>query len=259
MKRVLQQGFSLIELMIAIVLGCILLLGVMQVLISTSTLGTTSSNLSVNQDTARSVLSLLGGESQRAGYKGCGPGGMITSEESTDWKNTAPILPVFADGFGIRFAYGMDRSLAGTSGKKLKDGTTQIQDCLGKDLYYRGYSYVNCVVGGKSGICINGYSTPSTKLVDNEFIEGANIDEMVFTVPKDDGKFKEISVKSTSSNEFQNLSDTKVQDVLDAKLVTFFITITTTEPRPTGATGQSMTTIKRTYSASYPLKNNEGH
>lgn len=273
MKKVLQQGFSFVELMIATLLGVILLLGVMQVLISSSTLGTTSNNLSVNQDSARTVLELLGGEAQRAGYKGCGPGGVLTNSTDNNWQLTAPIMPIFSNGFiGIRFTYGLDEGVAGTTQTKLVDESTNlpITDCVGKELYYRSYSYSNCTdENGKEGLCIRGYSKPegltaNGDLVSNEFIEGVSIDRVEFNVKMDDDKFKEVSLNKEgykldelppptyAKTDFSSESSIGVTDLSSVSLVTFYISVKTVEPN---AAASSDNRIERRYSASYPLKN----
>lgn len=268
MKKVLQQGFSFVELMIAILLGVILLLGVMQVLISSSTLGTTSNNLSVNQDTARTVLGLLGGEAQRAGYRGCGPGGKLDNQTENDWSVTAPIMPIFSGRsfIGIRFTYGMDEGVVGTTKVKLNDGSKDITDCLGKKLYYRSYVYANCTNDkSKQGLCIRGYSKPDEStadgdLVANEFIEGVTLESVVFNVKKEDDKFRGITLSASGSSDYQ--SDDFSTDAMNgsvdisySNLITFHIIVKTNEPRASKASIDSKNVIKRDYFASYPLKN----
>ncbi len=268
MKKVLQQGFSFVELMIAMLLGVILLLGVMQVLISSSTLGTASNNLSVNQDTARTVLGLLGGEAQRSGYKGCGPGGAIENNLNNGWSKTAPIMPIFSNGsfIGIRFTYGMDEGIAGTTQAKLYNGTKYLTDCLGKELYYRSYVYVNCTNDkGKQGLCIRGYSKPAEStadgdLVANEFIEGVTLQDVVFNVKKSDDKFKGFTLKANGSSDYSDdafSTDLKSGsvDISYSNLITFHIAVKTNEPRASGASIDSRNVIERDYFASYPLKN----
>lgn len=271
MKKKLQQGFSFVELMIALLLGVILLLGVMQVLISSSVLGTTSNNLSVNQDTARTVLGLLGGEAQRAGYKGCGPGGAIENNRNNGWTVTAPIMPIFSGStkfIGIRFTYGMDEGIAGNSQAVLRTGTKDLTDCLGKKLYYRSYSYVNCTGdNGKEGLCIRGYSKPDAStangdLVANEFIEGVTLKKVVFNVKKENDKFKEFTLSADASEpptyqeaDFSTDATSGSIDISYSNLITFDIAVETNETRASSASVDSNNMIKRDYSASYPLKN----
>ncbi|MBX9754254.1 MAG: prepilin-type N-terminal cleavage/methylation domain-containing protein [Pseudomonadaceae bacterium] len=77
MKRVYSQinthqsGFSLIEIMIALVIGLIMILGVTEIFLTASRSGVTSSDLARVQESGRIALELVSKEVRRAGYKGC--------------------------------------------------------------------------------------------------------------------------------------------------------------------------------------------
>jgi prepilin-type N-terminal cleavage/methylation domain-containing protein len=67
-----QAGFSLVEVMVAMVIGLVMLLGVTQIFLTASRSGVTSSDLSRVQESGRIALELISKELRRAGYKGCG-------------------------------------------------------------------------------------------------------------------------------------------------------------------------------------------
>ncbi len=62
-----QQGFSLIELMITLVLSLLITYGIAQVLISSNQTSSTSDGISQSQETARFVMSYLGGQIRESG------------------------------------------------------------------------------------------------------------------------------------------------------------------------------------------------
>ena len=66
-----QAGFSLVEIMVALVIGIILILGVTEIFLTGSQSGVTSSDLARVQESGRIALELVSKEVRRAGYKGC--------------------------------------------------------------------------------------------------------------------------------------------------------------------------------------------
>lgn len=281
MKRFFQQGFSLIELMIAVLLGCILLLGVTQLMISASTLGNTSNNLFDNQDTGTSILDAIGGEAQRAGYLGCDKGGMLEFTDSKYKalvKNKYPITPLIKDGkVGIQFRYGVDKNLAtpklgsveGDPGAELAS-----KDCLDRDLYYREVTYKNCTDdNGVTGLCFYSVSIPndwatkdygkagasgnSQELLANGMIPNASLEKIVLTIPADDTgtKFKNITIGTEAGADYTSgeLSTAQLDDIAKAKLATFYLKILSVEPK--GDSDKSMTKVERSYSGSYEFRN----
>lgn len=67
-----QAGFSLVEIMVALTIGIVLLLGVTQIFLTASRSGVTNSDLARVQESGRIALELISKELRRAGYKGCG-------------------------------------------------------------------------------------------------------------------------------------------------------------------------------------------
>jgi len=66
-----QAGFSLVEIMVALVIGIMMLLGVSEIFLTGSRSGVTSSDLARVQESGRIALELVSKEVRRAGYKGC--------------------------------------------------------------------------------------------------------------------------------------------------------------------------------------------
>lgn len=66
-----QRGLSLIELMIAIFLSSLLMLGVIQLFTNTSASDRTNSDLARVQESGRVALELITREVRRVGYQGC--------------------------------------------------------------------------------------------------------------------------------------------------------------------------------------------
>ncbi|WP_341303804.1 prepilin-type N-terminal cleavage/methylation domain-containing protein [Pseudomonas sp. TMP25] len=74
-----QRGLSLIELMVTLVLSSLLLLGVLQLFISTNATDRTSTELARVQETGRVAIELIAREARRVGYQGC-VGATVTTE-----------------------------------------------------------------------------------------------------------------------------------------------------------------------------------
>lgn len=66
-----SKGFSIVELMVAILIGLIILAGVIQVVISSKTTFLGQEEMSFIQENARYAVDLLGKDIQSAGYWGC--------------------------------------------------------------------------------------------------------------------------------------------------------------------------------------------
>lgn len=258
MKGLLQKrqiGFSLIELMIALLLGAILLLGVTQVMISSSSLGTTTNNLSVNQDRAKTVLDLLGSEAGRAGYNGCdGSDGELSSNDKTDAlkKRFYAVVPLKESGnMGVMFAYGIDATL------DQSDAATKLSstDCFGRELRYRNMIYQN----EGDNLRIQGRSNAKAAadafdLVD-DIIEDVQLDKVVLTLVDANGKFKEVTISTgNDSDAYDDTQNSDIEKLKSAKLITFYITVKTTAGTE-AKKHEAITAIERSYSATYRLRN----
>jgi len=98
MKKFLQ-GFSLVELMIAITLGLVLLLGVTQVFLSSKTVYNSQSTMSRVQETGRLAVDFLARDVRMAGYMGCSS--RASTEKITNTLNNASAYK-YNFGEGIR-------------------------------------------------------------------------------------------------------------------------------------------------------------
>ena len=74
-----QTGLSLIELMIAMVVGLILLAGVLSVYISSRQGYSTNNAVAAVQENGRFALDFIRDAARQAGYMGCGTSGQVTS------------------------------------------------------------------------------------------------------------------------------------------------------------------------------------
>jgi type IV pilus assembly protein PilW len=70
-KRIRQQGFGLVEVMVAITLGLLLTAAVLQLFVSNNTTYRTTNSVGVVQDNARFAQDLLSKELRMTGYRGC--------------------------------------------------------------------------------------------------------------------------------------------------------------------------------------------
>ncbi|WP_187409364.1 PilW family protein [Saccharophagus sp. K07] len=66
-----DEGFSIVELMVAILIGLIILAGVIQVVVTSKTTFLGQEEMSFIQENARYAMDVLGKDIQGAGYKGC--------------------------------------------------------------------------------------------------------------------------------------------------------------------------------------------
>src|SRR5690606_4166664 len=85
-----QQGLSLIELMIAIALGLVLMLGVIQMFLSSREVFSTQQAMSRIQETGRLSIEFMANDIRMAGYAGC-------ADRNTLFENDLPENNVFND------------------------------------------------------------------------------------------------------------------------------------------------------------------
>lgn len=86
-----QQGLSLIELMIALVIGLILTAGTIQIFLSTKATYRLETALSRMQETGRFIVDVMAKEIRMAGFNGCASRGTITPNVIAN--NPPPIIP----------------------------------------------------------------------------------------------------------------------------------------------------------------------
>ena len=74
-----QQGFSIIEIMIALVIGMVLLGGAVSIFISNNSVYRLESELSRMQESGRFLIDIMSKEIRMAGFSGCSSRGTVTT------------------------------------------------------------------------------------------------------------------------------------------------------------------------------------
>lgn len=123
MSLIKQRGLSLIELMIALVLAALLLLGVLQIFDSNRATMQTQTAFARLQESGRFAMDLLAKEIRIADYWGCAPdaGSIRNHLDTSDPDYSSDVL----DGLGTNGVLGTDNVSAGTmiGGVEVKAGT----------------------------------------------------------------------------------------------------------------------------------------
>ena len=130
-----QQGFSLIELMVAMVIGMLLTAGAIQLFISNKATYKVETALSRLQETGRFIVDTMAREIRMAGFNGCSSRGNITP-------NIIANDPPPYDGSNSNAVLGYDGQGSSTwtpslttymSGRSVRDGTDVINIQRGDD------------------------------------------------------------------------------------------------------------------------------
>src|SRR5690606_24955146 len=77
-----QKGISLIELMVALIISTLLILGVIQLFLNTSNSDRVNNALARVQENGRIALELIGADARRAGFQGCIASRVVTEIEN---------------------------------------------------------------------------------------------------------------------------------------------------------------------------------
>lgn len=148
-----QYGLSLIELMIAVLISCLLILGVTQMFGNTSQTDRTSSAIARVQESGRVALEVIGEDARRAGYQGCSSAANTTVVGSY----TFPAQAISASSNSVTFRFAtLENTGTAFSTKKACDGTA---------LYLKSVTYAQCANG--TSLCQG-----STAILDNAVISG---------------------------------------------------------------------------------------
>ncbi len=139
-----QRGFSLIEIMVAILISTILLLGVLELFGKTFRTDRTHTELARVQETGRIAMELISREVRRAGYQGCVSAFISTTANGITYPNQA-IQPVDPATNRITFNYARDTGA----------GSFPNNDCDGNDLHPFQITFWNC----GADLCINSTDT----------------------------------------------------------------------------------------------------
>jgi len=123
MMKKQQEGFSLIELMIAMVIGLIILLGLVSLFTSSSALNRAQTGMSVLQENGRYAISRLKTDIESAGRRHCSSVAMPTSS-TTNWDQGYE-MSVWSVDSNVNFTNGLpnssDINLDGTDADQLGD------------------------------------------------------------------------------------------------------------------------------------------
>lgn len=161
-----QKGISLIELMVALIISTLLILGVLQLFLNTSNSDRVNNALARVQENGRIALELIGADARRAGFQGC-----IASRVVTEIENgiKLPDHAVSRGNNAVTFRYAVLDSSAGPA--LPDDGDTLARSCTGtaQTYYLRTAAYTNC--GGN--LCLNG----------SAILNGAQITGMSYAIP----------------------------------------------------------------------------
>ncbi|MBD9676890.1 prepilin-type N-terminal cleavage/methylation domain-containing protein [Pseudomonas sp. PDM18] len=147
-----QQGFSLIELMVAIVLASLLILGVTQLYSNSAATDRTNSALARVQESGRTVLELIRQDTWRAGFEGCINPLTLTKVGNVTFPDDTVIAQTNPLGVTLRYA---SRDNTGTSFPQ--------KDCDNSQLYLHEVTYANCS-GNQAGICVTSNGGAATQL-----------------------------------------------------------------------------------------------
>lgn len=210
-----QRGLSLIELMIAILISSLLLIGVLDLFINTNSADRSNTALNRTQESGRLLLSIIGTDVLRAGYQGCSAAS--TTVKAGAYTFPADALGAAATSVTLRYATPSDTGTLFDNNKS----------CANDDLYLYTATYSNCPLNGIQRICKRSNGGNNDPIVDN-----ARIVSIEFAVPSA-GKLNWPESASISAAD-------------QAKVVALRLTLEVSEPREA---------ITRSYSSTYQLRN----
>lgn len=126
MKKQLT-GFTLVELMVAMVLGLLVLGGALTVFLANQTTGRANQALAEIQNTARMAHLLMAHDIRNAGFTGCGNSPRVANVVSID-NATNPIWANWRDGQGIR---GLPAPVGAINGRNANVGSEALRVLYG--------------------------------------------------------------------------------------------------------------------------------
>ncbi len=189
MKR--QRGLSLVELMVAILISSLLLLGVLQLFSNSTESDRTANALALVQDSGRVAIEIIGADARRAGYQGCSS----IANETTVGTLTFPKDALAAAENSVTFRYATaDDTGTLFGGNKACDGTT---------LYLKAVTYSQC--DNSTSLCMKLNSGSADPILDNTVIE-----DIFFGVPTDN-MTKWIESADVSADELANARTVRIR------------------------------------------------
>lgn len=146
-----QKGLSLIELMVAILVSMILLLGVVELFLNTFRTDRTHTELSRVQESGRVAMELVTREVRRAGYQGCIGASVKTKAGSINYPDDAISAPA-VNSFTLNYA------------RETGPGSFPNRDCDNGILHPFQITFSNC----GADLCINSTDTGANQTLTND-------------------------------------------------------------------------------------------
>jgi len=202
-----QQGLSMIELMVALLLSTLLLLGVLQLYSNSSHSNTVSSALARVQDSGRVVLDMMATDARRAGYQGCVmPSNVVTLSNGTKFPRDA-VTTVANNNTRVTFNY----AITGNTSVAMP-GTNR--SCTNQALYLYSVTYSNCANG--TSICMNSSTSGGNQTI----VDGAQITDIRLgfeadgkTVWKHAGEISTAQIQTANRMQVSMTASDATQDV----------------------------------------------
>jgi len=237
-----QTGLSLIELMVALLISSILLLGVLQLFGSSSQTSRSANALARLQENGRLAMDLIAHEARRTGFNGCD-----AELDSIDEFETNP---------GGKITHYPDESLKGSTDKSLtfryygsSDGIKSNQ-CKKADLKNEK-NYIQFINDGKNLRVISTATGAGGQILLNH----ANIEEIYYIQPCESTSEEKTcsylasKIPPSSSGEISFASVQKIQVKLE------LCADTLSEQSDNYCSDDSSTAIRRTFSSLIELRN----
>lgn len=158
-----QDGFTLIELMIAMLLGLLIIGGVIAVFLSNKQTYATHNAISQVQDSSRNTFELLSRDIRETGLTGCGNPGRI-----------ANVLNIGPNGTGTKTWYAdMANAIRGYDGSTADPAVafstaTTSPTSADTGLRVSNTSSIQLVGGDGTGLTVNSHDTTTSKITVNE-------------------------------------------------------------------------------------------
>lgn len=147
-----QQGLSLVELMVAILLASLLILGVTQLYSNSAATDRSNSALARVQESGRTVLELIRQDAWRAGFEGCVNPLTTIKVNQISFPDDIVLAQTQPLGLTLRYA---SRDVTATAFPE--------RDCDNSQLYLHDVTYANCS-GNLSGICVTSNGGAASQL-----------------------------------------------------------------------------------------------
>lgn len=136
-----QRGLSLVELMVALVISTLLILGVLQLFTNTTASDRTNTAVARVQENGRVALEIIGADARRTGYQGCSSAANKMEVKGIKF----PAQALQAASKSVTFNYATTEVTADAFGTS--------KTCDDKALYLKSVTYSQCANG--TSVCMN--------------------------------------------------------------------------------------------------------